>query len=140
MTKRERVALRRFEAGEDSTEGKLFRYVNTDPNLIPREAVLRALKAFYLPWVLESQARDSELRAIAKTSIQELQYRIFQIQQWFLPGEFVLAASTTPSLMKSTMISLDTQPKAEETVFSMTLAEMRDEVDLEDLDQFLDDF
>lgn len=121
-------------------EGKLFRYVNTDPNLIPREAVLRALKAFYLPWVLESQAGDSELQAIAKTSIQELQYRIFQIQQRFLPGEFVLTASTTPSSMKSTIISPNIQPKAEGTAFSMTLAEMRDEVDPEDLDQFLDDF
>ena len=92
MAKRERVCLRRFEAEADSIEGKLFHYVNNDPSLMPRQSLLRALKAFYLPWTLEAQLNESERQAMAKMAIQELQYRIFQIQQRFLPGELAFTA------------------------------------------------
>ncbi|MDX2244952.1 MAG: hypothetical protein NW224_30115 [Leptolyngbyaceae cyanobacterium bins.302] len=140
MAKRERIALRRFEAGADSIEGKLFHYLNYDPNLVPREAVLRALKAFYLPWMMESQGNELELQAIAKTSIQELQYRIFQIQQRFLPAESILIPSVVSSAVAQAAISPNHKQVEEEPTFSMTLAQMRGEVDPADLDQVLDDF
>ena len=122
MAKRERVCLRRFEAEADSIEGKLFRYVNNDPSLMPRQALLRALKAFYLPWVLEFN--ESERQAIAKTAIQELQYRIFQIQQRFLPGELAFTAPAA-TLSVGQTIAFQPQPE-EEPMLPITLAQMRE--------------
>ena len=136
MAKRERVCLRRFEAEADSIEGKLFRYVNNDPSLMPRQALLRALKAFYLPWVLE--LNETERQAIAKTAIQELQYRIFQIQQRFLPEELAFTAPVATFPVGQTIAF---QPQAaEEPMLPITLAQMREAIDSATLEQVLDDF
>jgi hypothetical protein len=137
MAKRERVCLRRFEAEADSIEGKLFHYVNNDPSLMPRQALLRALKAFYLPWVLEFN--ESERQAIAKTAIQELQYRIFQIQQRFLPEELTFTAPVATFPVGQTAIAFQSQA-AEEPMLPITLAQMREAIDSATLEQVLDDF
>ena len=138
MAKRERVCLRRFEAEADSIEGKLFRYVNNDPSLMPRQALLRALKAFYLPWTLEAQLNESERQAMAKTAIQELQYRIFQIQQRFLPEELTFTAPVATFPVEQTITF---QPQlAEEPMLPITLVQMREAIDSATLEQVLDDF
>ena len=139
MAKRERVCLRRFEAEADSIEGKLFHYVNNDPSLMPRQALLRALKAFYLPWTLEAQLNESEQQAIAKTAIQELQYRIFQIQQRFLPEELTFTAPVATFPVGQTAIDFQSQA-AEEPMLPITLAQMREAIDSATLEQVLDDF
>ena len=137
MAKRERVCLRRFEAEADSIEGKLFHYVNNDPSLMPRQALLRALKAFYLPWVLEFN--ELERQAIAKMAIQELQYRIFQIQQRFLPEELAFTAPVAKLPVGQTAIAFQPQ-LAEEPMLPITLAQMREAIDSATLEQVLDDF
>ena len=137
MAKRERVCLRRFEAEADSIEGKLFHYVNNDPSLMPRQALLRALKAFYLPWALEFN--DLEQQAIAKMAIQELQYRIFQIQQRFLPKELAFTASVATLPVGQTAMAFQPQA-AEEPMLPITLAQMREAIDSATLEQVLDDF
>ena len=134
MKKRERVILR-LDGEEPSVEGKLLSYLKDDPALSPRAAVMRALKAFYLPWVLEEKQSEEELRAIAKTTIEELQYRAFQIEQRFLPNK---DASTSADLLS---IDQATSPQPiVDLSTAKTVAEMQQEISSSDLSQFLDDF
>ena len=102
MKKRERVILR-LDAEEHSIDGQILTYIKDDPIVSSRDAVMRALKAFYLLWVLEGR-QGEDMRAIAKTTIEELQYRAFQIQQRFLSTEemnMVLASPSSPNQVVS---------------------------------------
>ena len=96
---------------------------------MPRQALLRALKAFYLPWTLEeAQLNESERQAMAKTAIQELQYRIFQIQQRFLPEELAFTAPVATFPVGQTAMSFQPQ-LTEEPMLPITLAQMREAID-----------
>lgn len=52
-----------------------------------REAVIRALKAYYLPWAYEDEVSKEEAQVLARNAIDELEFRIFQIRRHFLAGE-----------------------------------------------------
>lgn len=81
-----RVSLK-VEAAPNSLDAKLVAHVKKDPITPSREVTLRALKAFYLPWALEGEVSDEDLKAIAQSAIEELQFRIFQIRQRYLNTE-----------------------------------------------------
>ena len=52
-----------------------------------RESVIRALKAYYLPWAYEDEVSKEEAQVLARNAIDELEFRIFQIRRHFLAGE-----------------------------------------------------
>ncbi|GAQ00117.1 hypothetical protein [Leptolyngbya sp. NIES-2104] len=86
MSKRERITLR-LDAEVDSIEGYLIKYLKHDPAITSREAILRALKAFYLLWALENCYDKDNLKFLAKTLLEELHFRMLQIHQRFLEDE-----------------------------------------------------
>ena len=88
MSKRERITLR-LDAEADSIEGYLFKYLKHNPAIASRDAILRALKAFYLLWAVENCYSDDDLKLLAKTLLEELQFRMLQIHQRFLEGEIL---------------------------------------------------
>ena len=66
MSKSQRERIRvKLEAEAASLEGRLLNYLKSDPVLPPRDALLRALKAFYTPWAMESQLDEVELSRLA---------------------------------------------------------------------------
>jgi hypothetical protein len=71
-------------------EAKLLNHLKADAIASSRESVLRALKAFYLPWALEGELSEAELRGLAQSAIEELQFRIFQINQRYLANELAV--------------------------------------------------
>ena len=81
-----RVSLR-LEATPNSTEAKLLNHIKDDPIAPSRAVMLRALKAFYLPWAMEGEMSEAELRSLAQSAIEELQFRIFQIRQRYLTDD-----------------------------------------------------
>jgi len=83
MSRRQRVILR-LDVEVDSDAGRLFTYLKTNPAVSLREAVLRALKVFYLPWALEAELSQSELQALAQTLLEDMQLRSLQLQTRFL--------------------------------------------------------
>ncbi|MEM9246421.1 MAG: hypothetical protein AAGA67_11865 [Cyanobacteria bacterium P01_F01_bin.153] len=132
--KRERVSVR-IEAEVNSLEGKMLHFLKDDPIIPPREAMLRATKAFYMPWALEGEIQDAELRSLARTALEELQFRIFQIQQRFLltesPG-YIAPAPQTSSLSTQGSVFLqsnNSQPP-------VTVSEMRKQINPAELDDF----
>ena len=138
MTKRERVVLR-IDAQTHSTDGQILSYLKDDPALSSREAIMRALKAFYLPWVLEEGRSETQLRAIAKTAIEELHYRAFQIKQRFLSEVNIISADTPVSLDQNIALVMNKDVLVEPPVVT-TLAEMMQDVDGLGSEQYLDDF
>ncbi|NJL46374.1 MAG: hypothetical protein HC929_01205 [Leptolyngbyaceae cyanobacterium SM2_5_2] len=83
MSRRQRVILR-LDVEVDSDAGRLFTYLKTNPAISLREAVLRALNVFYLPWALEPELSQSELQALAQTLLEDMQLRSLQLQTRFL--------------------------------------------------------
>ncbi|MEL6383996.1 MAG: hypothetical protein AAFQ89_16400 [Cyanobacteria bacterium J06626_18] len=81
-----RVSLR-LEATPESIEAKLLNHIKEDPIAPSRAVMLRALRAFYLPWAMEGAMSEAELRNLAQSAIEELQFRIFQIRQRYLTDE-----------------------------------------------------
>lgn len=63
-----RVSLR-VEAAPGSPEAKLLNHVKDDPITPSRAVTLRALKAFYLPWALEGEVDEADLRNLAQSAI-----------------------------------------------------------------------
>ena len=134
-TKRERVSVR-LEAEVNSVEGSLLKYLKADPIIPPREAALRALKAFYMPWALEGQVDDAQLQRLATTAVEELQFRIFQIQQRYGTGSS--AAYVTPPPRQSFASPMNgghasTMPPPAP---APTIAEMRQNINVAELDDF----
>ena len=97
MSGRQRVILR-LDVEVDSDAGRLFTYLKTNPAISLREAVLRALKVFYLPWALEPDLSQSELQALAQTLLEDMQLRSLQLQTRFLAsaGTPVLVMAQSP--------------------------------------------
>lgn len=132
--KRERVSLR-IEAEVDSFEGALFSYLKSDPIVPSREAVMRALKAFYMPWAMEQQMSDTELKNLARTAVEELQFRIFQIQQRYLLGDspgYVFPHAKNASVSVSNSVV----PTPSNSQPPMTISEMRQQINPAELDDF----
>jgi len=86
-SKRPRRVSLRVEAAPDSMEAKLLDHIRGDTISPSREVMLRALKAFYLPWALEGELSEAELKGLAQSAIEELQFRIFQIRQRYLTDD-----------------------------------------------------
>lgn len=113
MSHRQRVILR-LDVEVDSEAGRLFTYLKTNPAVSLREAVLRALKVFYLPWALEPELSQLELQSLAQTLLEDMQLRSLQIQNRFLaisgaPPVLVMAQSPGPQ-------PLSTVPRAAESL------------------------
>lgn len=90
-----------LRAGADSEEARLLNYLRDDPLLNRREAVFRALMAYYLPWVHEDELTDTQLQALAQSAVEDLEFRIYQIRKRFLatnPGTPQLAAAPQPTV------------------------------------------
>ena len=132
--KRERISVR-LEAEVKSFEGRLLNYLKSDPILPPRDALLRALKAFYMPWAMEEQLGEAELANLARTAVEELQFRIFQIQQRYLLGDS--PAYVIPNVKHSTggnsSLSVSSKSNGQPP---QTIAEMRQQINPAELDDF----
>ncbi|MEA5449462.1 hypothetical protein VB780_12835 [Leptolyngbya sp. CCNP1308] len=116
MSRRQRVILR-LDVEVDSDAGRLFTYLKTNPAISLREAVLRALNVFYLPWALEPDLSPPELQTLAQTLLEDMQLRSLQLQTRFLaisgaPPVLVMAQSPGPQ-------PLSEVPRAAESLSSV---------------------
>ncbi|MGK7890964.1 MAG: hypothetical protein AB4042_16660 [Leptolyngbyaceae cyanobacterium] len=133
-SKRERVSVR-LEAEVNSIEGHLLKYLKADPIIPPRESALRALKAFYMPWALEGEVDEAQLQRLASTAVEELQFRIFQIQQRYGAGAspgYITPAPRQGVVANSVPNGVRMAPASP----APTIAEMRQNINAEDLDDF----
>ncbi len=115
-SQRERIRVK-LEAEVESLAGRLLTYLKSDPILPPRDALLRALKAFYAPWAMETQLDEVELSRLARAAIETLQLRIFQIQQRYLLEDsprppHASRQPATPRLFKLHWLLLNDSPAA----------------------------
>jgi hypothetical protein len=83
VVERRRISIR-FEAEAHTVDGQLLDYLKEHRLLNVRDAIIRAAKAYYLPWVYEGDLPPEELRSLAQGAIEELEFRIFQIRKHFL--------------------------------------------------------
>ena len=121
-SQRERIRVR-LEAKAESLEGRLLNYLNSDPVL-------------YTPWAMETQLDEVELSRLARSAIEALQLRIFQIQQRYLLGNSPAtlmpgASQSTPEDSNSTGRSQKNRQRP------LTIDEMRRRINPAELD---DDF
>ncbi len=70
-----------------TVEGRIIDYLRDNKMVNMRESVIRALKAYYLPWAYEDDVSKEEAQVLARNAIDELEFRIFQIRRHFLAGE-----------------------------------------------------
>ena len=71
----------------DTVEGRIVDHLRDNKMVNLRESVIRALKAYYLPWAYEDDVSKEEAQVLARSAIDELEFRIFQIRRHFLAGE-----------------------------------------------------
>ena len=71
----------------DTVEGRVIDHLRNNKMVNMRESVIRALKAYYLPWAYEEDVSKEEAQVLARNAIDELEFRIFQIRRHFLAGE-----------------------------------------------------
>ncbi|MEM9009147.1 MAG: hypothetical protein AAGE59_37285 [Cyanobacteria bacterium P01_F01_bin.86] len=126
-----RISLR-LEASPESIEAKLLNHIKEDPIAPSRAVMLRALRAFYLPWAMEGELGEAELKNLAQSAIEELQFRIFQIRQRYLT-EDVPGYRPTPAPSQPTNGSTTYTPPAPSNV---SIADMRQSINPADLDDF----
>ena len=126
-----RVSLR-LEATPESIEAKLLNHIKQDPIAPSRAVMLRALRAFYLPWAMEGDLSEAELKSLAQSAIEELQFRIFQIRQRYLtdeaPGYKPPVATSQPP--NGTAVSKSAAPS------NVSIEDMRQSINPADLDDF----
>ena len=91
---RKRISIR-FEAEAHTVEGRLLSYLKDHKLLNYRDAIIRATKAYYMPWVYEGELSEDELRSLAQGAIEEMEFRIFQMRKHFL-GEGSESLDHTP--------------------------------------------
>ncbi len=106
---RERVSFR-FEAEAHTVEGQLLAYLRNHKLINHREALLRALKAYYLPWVYEDEMSEDEVRSLAESAIEDLEFRIFQIRKHFF-GDAAPATSAATTSAPETAQSNGQEPQ-----------------------------
>ena len=86
-----------ISSNPDTLEGQLIDYLRSCNKMLNlREATVRALKAYYLPWVYEDELPKEEVQVLARNAIDELEFRIFQIRRHFLAGEPYSPPSSLP--------------------------------------------
>lgn len=84
---RKRVSFS-ISSDPDTVEGRVVDYLRNHNKMFNfREAIVRALKAYYLPWAYEDEVTKEESQVLARHAIDELEFRIFQIRRHFLAGE-----------------------------------------------------
>ena len=71
----------------DTVEGRVIDHLRNIKMVNMRESVIRALKAYYLPWAYEKDVSKEAAQVLARNAIDELEFRIFQIRRHFLAGE-----------------------------------------------------
>ncbi len=146
MSRDDRVWLR-LTASQNSPEGKLLEYLQSEPLGEVRTAIFRALKAYYLPEAFEGQLEPTPFRRTVEAAIADLQYRAFQLQLRFYPDTPLMAStqmmagiaqqSYTQALQTSSSSLSYTQ---ELPTTETTIAQMRESLSDVDLDHVLDDF
>ena len=132
-----RVSLR-VEAAPDSIEAKLLNHIKDDPITPSRAVMLRALKAFYLPWALEGELSEADLRSLAQSAIEELQFRIFQIRQRYLADEapgYKPVTTSTPMQPINSASANGAKPFTP-TLGTVSIEDMRQSIDPTNLDDF----
>lgn len=100
MAKKRNVYLS-LRAAEDSEEARLLTYLRDDPMINRREAIFRALMAYYLPWVHEDELTEVQVQALAQSAVEDLEFRIYQIRKRYLanqPGTPQLTAAPQPTI------------------------------------------
>lgn len=81
--KRKRVEVR-LQPVLSTPEGITLNYLLNNPVLNPREAVMRAVRAFYIPYAYRSEGlSQQELAEMLRQAISELEFRKFQLCQDF---------------------------------------------------------
>lgn len=83
---RKRVSFS-ISSDPDTVEGRIVNHLRDNKMVNMRESVIRALKAYYLPWAYEDEVSKDEAQVLARNAIDELEFRIFQIRRHFLAGE-----------------------------------------------------
>lgn len=83
---RKRVSFS-ISSDPDTVEGRIVNHLRDNKMVNMRESVIRALKAYYLPWAYEDDVTKEEAQVLARNAIDELEFRIFQIRRHFLAGE-----------------------------------------------------
>ncbi len=83
---RKRVSFS-ISSDPDTVEGRIVNHLRDNKMVNMRESVVRALKAYYLPWAYEDDVSREEAQVLARNAIDELEFRIFQIRRHFLAGE-----------------------------------------------------
>ncbi|MEM6255936.1 MAG: hypothetical protein AAF821_23745 [Cyanobacteria bacterium P01_D01_bin.156] len=150
---RKRVSFS-ISSDPDTVEGRIVEHLRNNKMVNMRESVVRALKAYYLPWAYEDDVSKEEAQVLARGAIDELEFRIFQIRRHFLSGEAYgpkLSESlggNTPSTGKETNghgpLSADTVIKKvtpPPRTIDANPASIADILDDEDIDpDVLDDF
>ncbi|MBT9317966.1 hypothetical protein [Leptothoe spongobia] len=83
---RKRVSFS-ISSDPDTVEGRIVNHLRDNKMVNMRESVIRALKAYYLPWAYEDEVSKEDAQVLARNAIDELEFRIFQIRRHFLAGE-----------------------------------------------------
>ena len=138
---RKRVSFS-ISSDPDTVEGRLVDYLRNSKMLNLREAVIRALKAYYLPWVYEDEVSKEEVKVLARNTIDELEFRIFQIRRHFLAGEpYGPKLGTALGVEEASVRSNGQAAPSTETVLSQVGQAQADATQLQpvSLPQMLDD-
>ena len=148
MGKLERIIIR-LDVPSHWHEGKLLKFLRDDPGLNFKEAVLRALRGYYLPEAFEGELEPAQFRRMVEAAIADLQYRAFQLQLRFCPDMPLMVPFQSPAGMPQQPYSQFQQPTSsvgepvhaqQPSVFATTIAQMREGLSDVDMDQILDDF
>ncbi|MGF1524973.1 MAG: hypothetical protein ACFBSF_21820 [Leptolyngbyaceae cyanobacterium] len=125
-----RVSLR-LEATPESVEAKLLNHIKEDPITPSRAVMLRALRAFYLPWAMEGELSEADLRSLAQSAIEELQFRVFQIRQRYLTDEAPVYKASSVSRPVTNGAAAHVPPPRE-----IAIGDFRQSINPADLDDF----
>ncbi|MBW4489691.1 MAG: hypothetical protein KME12_18055 [Trichocoleus desertorum ATA4-8-CV12] len=148
MAKLERIIVR-LDVPSHWNEGKILKFLQTDPGLDFKEAVLRALRGYYLPEALEDELEPVQFRRVVEAAIADLQYRAFQLQLQFcpdmplmLPAQVMAGMTQLPysQCLQSASLARNSTPTEDGSAVETTITQMRESLSDVDLNQVLDDF
>lgn len=129
---RKRVSFS-ISSDPNTVEGRIVNHLRDNKMVNMRESVVRALKAYYLPWAYEDDVSKEEAQVLARGAIDELEFRIFQIRRHFLSGEAYgpkLSESLGGSASVSTSIETNNTAATENGHGSNNTAELSHETGL----------
>ncbi len=148
MGKLERIIVR-LDVPSHWLEGKLLKFLRDDPGLDFKQAVLRAVRGYYLPEAFEGELEPIQFQRMVEAAIADLQYRAFQLQLRFCPDTPLMAPTQMMAGIAQQSYSQVLQPASSSSNLSYpqelpapetTIAQMRESLSDVDLDQVLDDF